>query len=144
MNSKNLVTSLKLSKRLAKLLKEKGMEVETLFSYALWNKKEWKLQYNPNIELPTLPENTIPAFLSVESGELLPAILTKTTLNNYELRTQKLDDNGKWECFYKDWNVPEIGHGHLKGQTFKAKTEAEARGLLYEYLLKNNLIENDK
>ena len=143
MDLKDQVCSLKLAKQ----LKELGVKQESLWYWdSCGNLKKddhWFLITTESYDFNDYPGptfNIISAFTCAELGEMLPVILTKTTLNNYELRIQKLDDNKRWECFYKDWNVPEVGHGHLKGQTFRDKTEANTRAKMLIYLIKNNLI----
>lgn len=131
--NKNLVTSLELSKRLDKLLKEKGIEVETLFCWCSNVGKDFMLiARDKKSTYPNLFNHTIPAFLSGELGELLPSWLIAKGEVCY-LEILKLEEGG-WEVSYSP--PAERCYGGLE----TAKTEAEARGLMYEYLLKNNLI----
>jgi len=133
MIDKNLVTSLELSKRLAKLMEEKGLEVETVFcwiqcedsnEFRITTKGEVdRLRHEDGVRGDTGElHKYFPAWLSGELGERLK---DKYSMPQYGVITKE------WGC---DEDYPTIPH------PIGEKTESEARGLLYEYLLKNNLI----
>lgn len=124
------VTSLALSKR----LKELGVKQRSLFAWHEYTPSYYMSK--PTIEAKVVygreHENDIAAFTVAELGEMLPR-----EIENDELGTQYFSmsrqTNPSWCCYY--------GNLESEGPSESADTEAEARGLMYEYLIKNNLIE---
>lgn len=132
----NHLTSQPLSKRLKELgVPQKGMYYWTKYS----DKDEWKVDYR-DFDHKTVPIEfeSCRAFLSSELGEILPSYIAekkchlvsrKTDFGGWYIRYEDEDTN---KCVILTGSVPFLGgEGH---------TEAEARGLMLEYLILNGLI----
>ena len=130
------VCSLPISQEIDRLHKERGIEFESHFwwvkdmfsgTYTLEN---WKNQYAKGCE----PENAyIPTFSVSELGMLLPAMI-----KDEHFLSQK---SGRWQVSYEP--IPPVKEHHRYCLHFEiSDTEADARGFMYLYLLKNNLITN--
>ena len=159
--NKNLVTSLELSRE----LKEIGVKQNSEFYWRRhWTKNETdnlSIDYDKGKEVKYEDWGIefISAFLSGELGEMLPwslsvnekkwiclgltekqikSVLKKKT-NNDKLDFRLICDRGKkFSCFYmEDWDSGCCIFNQTGNQ---AKTEAEARGKMLVYLIKNGLI----
>ena len=123
------VTSLKLSKKLKRL----GVKQESLFAWgkSVVDMKTPKVFYIDSCGLCGMKysgQMICSAFTPVELGEMLP---------------EQIEDHNELICnlemgrFYCNYIYEEDGSLFKR---MEDKTEAEARGLMLEYLLKNNLI----
>lgn len=139
MKPQQLVTSLELSKRLDKLLKEKGVKVESLFSWVVGKSKPPFLDDTTTasviIEIDDDEREVRPklysAFLSGELGELLPDNLGRPGTG---LIVKKFSTHWTIRYFVEPLNL------EYDNIVMQAETEAEARGLMLEYILKNDLL----
>lgn len=126
------VPSLKTSQTLNRLLIEKGKEVpESLFMWVQNNEgEEWFCRSDFEFK-GVAGQKCIPAYLSSESGEMLPEDTYIT-----------IKKDGKWTCedFRARCWFDDGGNYPRKAPYCEATTEAEARALMRIYLLTNNLI----
>lgn len=162
MKLKNLVTSLRLSKRLDKLLKEKGIEVETQFYWVRnLNALEWGQALSKHRDRATkdgaLPKEItdklgtwvlirkeeakdsgwgiVPAFLSGELGELLPDYINPGDFKGCRSLLIRHTDHG--------WIIE---YGRQDGSILvdvRQMNLSECFGLMLEYLLKNDLMKKE-
>lgn len=118
------VTSLGLSKR----LKERGVPQEAIWQWVKLSMgdepERWDLVFVGNLAKPTGDEMCA-TFTVAELGEIL--LRTKAVRDELGYRLF-VDYRGKIVC------------GWDSCIDFSADTEAEARGLMLEYLIKNNLL----
>lgn len=128
MNPQSQVTSLELSKR----LKELGVKQD---SYFWWN--TITLELLPKQEMIRLSEsgltneaywrgNFISAYTVAELGEMLPPLYESYLCAGIHEWHVNLNMNARDK--------------HTQYPTMRADTEAEARGRMLEYLIKNNLL----
>lgn len=118
------VTSLELSKR----LKELGVKHESLYVWDILYGNKHEYDYVcvlNNSPFPSRPFPSYSAFTVAELGEML----------HHGIGGAWKGIDGSWRC---SWVHMKDGGSHQ--QSFEADTEAEARGLMLEYLIKNQLI----
>ncbi len=125
------VTSLDLSMRLKAL----NVEQNSLFTYVDEDVTSWRLRYTENITESTYEHFNhnsyfVSAFLASELGEMLPDEIISSRSKNV-WTSEKLSAR----CFFED------GGNYPKNSPYgEASTEAEARGLMLEYLIEQKLI----
>ena len=142
--NKNLVTSLELSRE----LKELGVKQKSEFYWTGLQRKDNKGVFGSSFEIKHIKEieaydggsfnnyeivKQTSAFLSGELGEMLPEMV-------YTYRTKK-------NCWHPDCSDTGLEHSKLRKEKWnvagiKTKTEAEARGEMLVYLIKNGLLKN--
>lgn len=129
------VTSLGLSKR----LKELGVKQGSYFYWDMYDQEDdgsplYKISSGSNFS----EESDFSAYTVAELGEMLPASLENKKglgiLHSYIIDTFKDEKTGYWHFTYTSAYSQKVHNG------FVADTEAEARGLTLEYLIKNNLL----
>lgn len=145
MKLESQVVSLELAKR----LKELGVKQE---SYFYWTKRTdlkgvFSKQYGVYDGKEPHNEDEYAALTVGELGEMLPSYVCGITPNTPDnppegyldgIEIVHIHENGKWisrvgESFY-DASLEEY-------PSFEAGNEAEARGLMLEYLIKNELVQ---
>lgn len=114
------VTSLELSKRLEKL----GMSQDSYFGWYETLDNDIVLGHHLEYANPLYSAYTV-----AELGELLPG-----NINGWYFTTQKGLMGNLWYCSVLKMVT------NRQVMSFEADTEVEARGLLIEYLLTNNLL----
>lgn len=144
MNKNKKIISLSLAKELQQVAKKKDFELpesekvyldnsEDIFGvgvkedYVLLEEKELK-----NIEYP----DYIPAFDTSELGEILP--------RNIKIECG-ISTIKEWRIVFFEKNLDEKSKNFMGEKTIKITdglTEAEARGKMFIYLIKNNLLKN--
>lgn len=133
-NIESHVTSRELSKR----LRESGVPRESLFYW--WNinrgnrGEAWEVS-NRQPSKDTADDECYSAFLASEIGEMLPGNFTDKHDSVLVLSTHKGLLGRMWYCTILRPNGKPYGE-----RSIEAKTEAECRGLMLEYLLKNEFI----
>ncbi len=138
-----------ISLSLAKRLKELGVKQDALYWWSehtvpatLWNEHD----LSENDPYAGVSEQSYAAFTVAELGEILPArIEVKDPMipkfDGTHFASLEVRKHSSWEAVYIIYNrgICYILNGYEKGARFHG-TEAEARGLMLEYLLKNNLL----
>lgn len=127
------VTSLALSKRLKAL----GVRQDSLFN---WTQEggfdKWELRFQAyTSRINATDVEHYAAFIVAELGEMLPKEINKA--RPYKLQCYKSSEG--WRVDY--WAGFNGSRDFRAGADNYADTEAEARGLMLEYLVKNKLIE---
>ena len=137
MNEK-LVTSRELSRR----LEEAGVPQESEYYWALFS-VGWGLiaKVNPN---KNDAKEIYSAYLSGELGELLPEYIELESMNCklawHSYKLTRYDESIEWGCALECINnncEHDFEQGNIERRNLFAPTEAEARGLMLEHLIKN-------
>lgn len=121
---------------LAKRLKELGVTQE---SYFWWTQKNLLVSTSDAIQGYANETGTplYSAFTVAELGEMLPAELKGGWLLQMAPAFKNIE---AWVLWYEDSESPEKMMLNGNHWTISAKTEAEARGLMLEYLITNKLL----
>jgi len=117
------VPTLETSKKLHKLLQEKGDVME---SYFWWDARHINL-FTKKDGNPFFSKEIVSAYTVSELGEMLPA-----KVEGSYIETSRCQDNSGFNC--------NVGYINGEAASFCEKTEAEARAKMLIYLLENNLI----
>jgi len=128
------VCSLPISQEIDRLHKERGIEMESHFWWWTGDSGNGQSLHN---EKHRFYDNT-PAYTVSELGEMLHP-------HSYSIKGQSEKVKDKWICrFWGESTQDAILREHKAtiGNVTRAETEADARGLMYLHLLKNNLITN--
>ena len=147
MNKENKYTSLELSKKIYELAKKNGFELpesEMWWGNTIGQKDQtcWKLYTEEEKEIPDIAMEYYPAYDTSELGEMLPRMIKiddKKVKNKHKkiigiFRLHFYKNDYEWLLQYKEW------HGTEGLIIVDAKTEAEARGKMFYYLLDNGLL----
>ena len=139
MKKENKVTSQELSKRLDALGGLKGVESEWWWAKDNYN-GNWHIVKKGQTFRAMADEidageyyDHIPAYDIAELGEWLPVVIKASTEQEFSLNIDK-GKNG-WKIYYIDFDRKKYYE-----QSFEETHEAEVRGLMAEYLIKNKLI----
>ena len=145
MNNINKVTSLELSKKIHDKTKKKGIKLESEYVWyfdKLRENKWFLLKRNSEDFRKTVYQKYCSALDISELGEMLPRMIRiddkkvknkhKKVIGIFKLHFYKNDC--EWFLQYKEW------HGEFGLILVNAKTETEARGQMYFYLLSNDLL----
>lgn len=138
MNPQKYCISLDLARRLHEL----GVKEESMFYWCyteapLKDGSRWVLRYDKQIleSWWELGGEAIPAYTSGELGEMLPnRDYLKPDVDHDLASWVTYKSDGEWHCSLH-WR-----YSRTKLEFITAATEAEARGLMLEYLIKNGFV----
>lgn len=125
------------SLELARRLKELGVKQESMFAWAEFPDRSWRVVFDDETK-----GYDAPAFTVAELGEILP----RSTLF-YRFGESDQDSYRGWECRnYPMFSAaPKLPEELYRTSTFfQAKTEADARAKMLVYLLENKLIKIER